>query len=149
MHRVVKVYARLIVGALDLHLLVQPSRGCVGSAEPPCRLLGAGRFECQVQFLSGNLFERVLLHNMSKRIKDDVESRAAEARRLVTDEEGEAQRSMRHFAWQLVLLGKVFDAVPGCQEPGLNPFLEMPWGYMHVFRLDMILEQGHGDVQRL
>ena len=54
---------------------------------------------------------------MNKRITDDFESMAAQVRRLVTVEEGEAQRNMRHFAWQLVLLGKVFDAVPGCQEP--------------------------------
>ena len=89
--------------------------------------------------------------HMSKRIKDDVESMAAQARRLVTDEEGEAQRSRRHFAWQLGLLGKVVDAVPGCQEPVrmkinifLNTFLEIPWSYMYVFKLCMILEQGQG-----
>ena len=35
---------------------------------------------------------------MSKRIKDVVESMAAQSRRLVADEEGEAQRSMRHIA---------------------------------------------------
>ena len=88
---------------------------------------------------------------MGKRIKDNVDSMAAQARRLVTDEEGEAQRSRRHFAWQLGLLGKVFDAVPGCQEPVrmkinilLNTFLEISWGYMYVFKLGMILEQGQG-----
>ena len=57
------------------------------------------------------------LFTMSKRIKDVVESMAAQLRRLVADEEGEAQRSMRHFAWQLVLLGKVFEAVPGVRSP--------------------------------
>ena len=71
-----------------------------------------------------------------------VVSPADHTRRLVTDEEGEAQRSMRHFAWQLVWRGNVFDAVPGCQEPVrmktnilFNTFLELPWGYMYVFKV--------------
>ena len=81
---------------------------------------------------------------------------AVEARRLVTDEEGEAQRSMRHFAWQLVWRGNVFDAVPGCQEPVrmktnilLNTFLELPWhgATCTSLKLDMIVVQGQGDVQ--
>ena len=29
----------------------------------------------------------------------------------------------------------------------LNTFLEIPWGYMYVFKLGMILEQSQGDVQ--
>ena len=29
----------------------------------------------------------------------------------------------------------------------LNILLEIPWGYMYVFKLGMILEQGQGDVQ--
>ena len=51
------------VEAPDFHLLVQPSRGRVGSAEPPCRLLGTGSFECQLQFLSGYPSERAPPHN--------------------------------------------------------------------------------------
>ena len=77
---------------------------------------------------------------MSKRIKDVVESMAAQSRRLVADEEGEAQRSMRYFAWQLALLGKVFDAVVSGartnedQHPPQTHSLEMSWGYMYVFK---------------
>ena len=86
---------------------------------------------------------------MRQRIKDDFESVDAEARRLFSDEEGEAQHSVRDFAWLLVLLGRVFDAVPGFKELVrmqitilLDRFLEMPWGFMYVFKLSMILEQG-------
>ena len=77
-------------------------------------------------------------------MKDDVESMAAQARRSVTDEEGEAQHSVRDFAWR-----RVFDAMPGCQDLVrmeinilLDTFLEMPWGYMYVFKLGMVLDQG-------
>ena len=53
------------------------------------------------------IYSNEFLSTMSKCIKDDVESMAAQARRLVNDEEGEAQRSRRHFAWQLDLLGNL------------------------------------------
>ena len=85
---------------------------------------------------------------MRQRIKDDFESMAAQARRSVTDEEGEAQHSMRDFAWRLVFLGRVFDAMPGCQDLVrmeinilLDTFLDMPCGYMYVFKLGMVLDQ--------
>ena len=52
---------------------------------------------------------------MSERIKDDVESMAAQARRLVTDEEGEAKRSRRHFAWQLICWEKSSTRVSGAR----------------------------------
>ena len=68
---------------------------------------------------------------------------------MFSDEEGEAQHSVRDFAWQLVLLGRVFDAVPGFKELVrmqitilMDRFLEMPWGFMYVFKLGMALEQG-------
>ena len=75
---------------------------------------------------------------MRQRIKDDVESMAAQARRLVTDEEGVAQHSTRDFAWRLVLLGRVYDAVPGFRE-----LVRMQINILLDRFLDMIFKQGH------
>ena len=97
--------ARTSVKAPDLHLLVQPSRRCVGSAKPPCRPFGTGRFNVKLSSCP-ETYSNEFLSTMSERIKDDVEIMATLARRLVTDEEGEAQRSRRHFARQLVCLEK-------------------------------------------
>ena len=69
-------------------------------------------------------------------MKDDVESMAAQARRSVTDEEGEAQHSVRDFAWRLVFLGRVFDAMPGCQD-----LVRMEINIL----LDTFLDQGEKD----
>ena len=69
-------------------------------------------------------------------MKDDVESMAAQARRSVTDEEGEALHSVRDFAWRLVFLGRVFDAMPGCQD-----LVRMEINIL----LDTFLDQGEKD----
>ena len=132
----------------DLRWLVQPSRGRGGSEELPRQLRGVGRFECQVKCVPETHLDKFFTR-MRQRVKDDFESMAAQTRRSVTDEEGEAQHSVRDFAWRLVFLGRVFDAMPGCQDLVrmeinilLDTFLEMPWGYMYVFKLGMVLEKG-------
>jgi len=73
---------------------------------------------------------------MRQRVKDDFESMAAQTRRSVTDEEGEAQHSVRDFAWRLVFLGRVFDAMPGCQD-----LVRMEINIL----LDTFLDQGEKD----
>ena len=114
-HRAVKKYARVLKHQIST---CWSNRHEDASALQNLRVGFLALEDLNVNFSScPDIHPNESLPTMNKRIKDDVESMAAQVRRLVTVEEGEAQHSMRHFAWQLVLLGKVFDAVPGCQEP--------------------------------
>ena len=111
MHRAVKKYARVLKYQIST---CWSNRHEDASALQNLRVGFLALEDLNVNFSScPDIHPNESLTTMNKRITDDVESMAAQVRRLVTVEEGEAQRSMRHFAWQLVLLGKVFDAVPG------------------------------------
>ena len=57
------------------------------------------KFSAYPEIYSGELLSR-----MSQRVKDDIGSVAAQARGLFSEDEGEAQHSMRHFAWRFLFV---------------------------------------------
>ena len=155
MHRAVKKYARVLKHQIST---CWSNRHEDASALQNLRVCFLVLEDLNVDFSScPDIQSNESLPTMNKRIKDVVESMAAQVRRLVTVEEGEAQRSMRHFAWQLGLLGKVFDAVPGCQEPVRKKtsilLKHIPWRCHGTtcmsLKVGMILVQGQGDVQHV
>ena len=95
-----------------------------------------------------DIYSGEFLSRMCQRIEDDIEIMTEQVQNLFNNVKDEAQYNRRDFAWRLILLGRVFDAVPRFKELVrmkinilLHTFLEMSWSFMFLFNLGMILEQ--------